>query len=179
MTQLTDIQLVLLSAASQHVEGFNPIRERLKGGRARAVGEKLIALGFSVRVGAELDVIVSASGRVLLAFQADETRQFRVEESVRRRPEHADIQIGTTLDLVRARGFESIPSVQVRGLYAVAFPILNTRGNAIAALTVPYAERIDLVHRKPVAMVEELLGIAARELSIRIDGSPDHTNAMV
>ena len=136
-------------------------------------------MGFSVRVGAELDVIVSASGRVLLAFQADETRQFRIEESVRRRPEHADVQILTTLDLVRARGFESIPSVQVRGLYAVAFPILNTRGTAIAALTVPYAERIDQIHRKPVAMVEELLGSAARDLSIRIGGNPDRTDAMI
>ena len=135
-------------------------------------------MGFSVRVGAELDVIVSASGRVLLAFQADETRQSRVDESARRRPDHADIQIFTTLDLVRARGFESIPSVQVRGLYAVAFPILNTRGNAIAALTVPYAERIDQIHRKPVAMVEELLGSAARDLSARIGGNPNRPDAM-
>jgi DNA-binding IclR family transcriptional regulator len=35
-------------------------------------------MGFSVRVGAELDVLVSASGRVLLAFQDDETRQIRI-----------------------------------------------------------------------------------------------------
>ncbi len=47
-------------------------------------------MGFSVRVGAELDVLVSASGRVLLAFQDDETRTARVEESIGRRPDHAD-----------------------------------------------------------------------------------------
>ena len=128
-------------------------------------------MGFSVRVGAELDVVVSASGRVLLAFQADETRQLRYEESIRRRPDHADIQLMTTLDLIRARGFESIPSVQIRGLFAVAFPILNTRGHAIAALTVPYAERIDQIHRKPISMVEELLGLAAHDLSSRVGGS--------
>ena len=107
-------------------------------------------MGFSVRVGAELDVIVSASGRTLLAFQDEETRRFRIEESVQRRPEHADPQINATLDTIRARGFESIPSVQVRGLYAVSAPILDSRGHAIAALTVPYAERIDQVNRKPV-----------------------------
>lgn len=127
-------------------------------------------MGFSVRVGAELDVLVSASGRVLLAFQDDETRQARIEEALARRPGQADPQIGATLDMVRARGFESIPSVQVRGLYAVSYPILVSQGYAIAALTVPYAERIDRVDRKSVAMVEASLGTAAQALSRRMGG---------
>jgi DNA-binding IclR family transcriptional regulator len=128
-------------------------------------------MGFSVRVGAELDVLVSASGRVLLAFQDLETRQLRKDESVARRPDHADAQIDAVLDMVKARGFESIPSVQVRGLYAVAFPILDSRSHALAALTVPFAERIDLRHRKSIAVVEEQLGAAARILSTRIGGT--------
>lgn len=128
-------------------------------------------MGFSVRVGAELPVLISASGRLLLAFQDTETRQLRIEESILRRPDDADPQIHTTLELIKVRGFESIPSVQVRGLYAVSYPILNTHGHAIAALTVPYAERLDLVQRKPTSMVEELLGIAALELSARVGGT--------
>jgi DNA-binding IclR family transcriptional regulator len=127
-------------------------------------------MGFSVRVGAELDCLVSASGRVLLAFQDQETQRFRIEESVRRRPDHADPQIDVTLNTIRARGIESIPSVQVRGLYAVSAPIVDTRRHALAALTVPYAERIDLVHRKPITVVEDLLGAASRELSKRLGG---------
>lgn len=47
MTKLTDTQLVLLSAASQHADGVIPISERLKGGVAKTVGEKLIALGLA------------------------------------------------------------------------------------------------------------------------------------
>lgn len=128
-------------------------------------------MGFSVRVGAELDVLVSASGRVLLAFQSREIRTFRIEESIQRRPNHADPQIHVTLEMVQVRGFESSPSVQVRGLYAVSYPILDTQGRAIAALTVPYAERIDLVHRKPVTAVEEVLGTAARTLTARLGGA--------
>lgn len=129
-------------------------------------------MGFSVRQGAELDVMVSASGRVLLAFQDKETRDLRIAESVERRPEHADQQISATLDMIRARGFESIPSVQVRGLYAVAFPILDTRSHAIAALTVPYAERIDLLNRTSVATVETQLAEAASALTDRLGGKP-------
>jgi DNA-binding IclR family transcriptional regulator len=128
-------------------------------------------MGFSVRVGAELDVLVSASGRVLLAFQDLETRRLRIDESVTRRPDHADVQMNAVLEMVKTRGFESIPSVQVRGLYAVSYPILDTRSHAIAALTVPFAERIDQLHRKSITTVEEHLGIAARTLSARIGGT--------
>jgi DNA-binding IclR family transcriptional regulator len=127
-------------------------------------------MGFAVRAGAELDVLISASGRVLVAFQDDETRKLRIEESVQRRPEQADPQIDSILDKIRVAGYESIPSVQVRGLWAVAFPILDTQGRAIAALTVPYAERIDQQQRKSIPEVTEALGAAARTLSARIGG---------
>jgi len=129
-------------------------------------------MGFSVRVGAELDVIVSASGRVLLAFQDDETRRMRVEESTRRRPDHADPKLDDVLNKVRKRGFESIPSIQVRGLHAVSFPITDSRGYAIAAMTVPYAERIDDKSRASIKQIEQLLKTAAGTLSSRIGGVP-------
>jgi DNA-binding IclR family transcriptional regulator len=116
-------------------------------------------------------VLISASGRVLLAFQDDETRAFRVQESAERRPDQADPQIENVLDSIRASGYESIPSVQVRGLYAVSFPILDSQGRAIAALTVPYAERIDQSDRKSVPEVTDALGAAARALTARMGGS--------
>lgn len=127
-------------------------------------------MGFAVRAGAELDVLISASGRVLLAFQDEETRKLRIEESLQRRPEQADPQIESTLASIRTAGYESIPSVQVRGLYAVSFPILDAQGRAVAALTVPYAERIDQLQRKSIPEVTEALGRAARTLSSRIGG---------
>lgn len=127
-------------------------------------------MGFSVRAGSELDVLISASGRVLLAFQNDEIRRLRIEESLQRRPDQSHPQTGAILDTIRTIGFESIPSVQVRGLYAVSFPILNTQGNAIAALTVPYSERIDQNQRKSIPVVTEALGQAAGILSQRVGG---------
>lgn len=128
-------------------------------------------MGFSVRAGSELDVLISASGRVLLAFQDDETRMLRIEEALERRPEQVNPQIHALLDTIRTTGFESIPSVQVRGLYAVAFPILDTRGHALASLTVPYSERIDQSLRKSIPEVTQALGLAARQLSSRVGGA--------
>lgn len=127
-------------------------------------------MGFAVRAGAEIDVLISASGRVLLAFQDDETCKLRIEESIQRRPDQADQQIDSILASIRTAGYESIPSVQVRGLYAVSFPILDTQGRAIAALTVPYAERIDQIQRKSIPEVTVALRLAAGMLSRRIGG---------
>lgn len=127
-------------------------------------------MGFSVRTGSELDVLISASGRVLLAFQNSETTRLRTEESVQRRPEHSDPQIGAILDTIRKTGYESIPSVQVRGLYAVSFPVLDTQGCALAAITVPYAERIDQSRRKSIPEVTATLGTAARLISEKVGG---------
>jgi DNA-binding IclR family transcriptional regulator len=127
-------------------------------------------MGFSVRAGAELDVLVSASGRVLLAFQDEETRRLRIEESLQRRPEQANPRFEGTLTAIRAAGHASMPSVQVRGLYAVSFPILDAQGRALAALTVPYAERIDQVQRQSIPQVTDALALAARTLTRRIGG---------
>ena len=47
MTKLTDTQLVLLSAAANCKDGILPINERLKGGAAKSVAQKLLALGLA------------------------------------------------------------------------------------------------------------------------------------
>jgi DNA-binding IclR family transcriptional regulator len=117
-------------------------------------------MGFSVRIG------------VLLAFQDSETRGFRIQEALQRRPEQANPQLEAILDGVRNTGYEAIPSIQVRGLYAVSFPVVDTQGFGVAALTVPYAERIDQSQRKTIPQVQLALELAARELSKRIGGSP-------
>jgi DNA-binding IclR family transcriptional regulator len=128
-------------------------------------------MGFSVRVGSELDVLVSASGRVLLSFQDNETRRLRIEESHLREPGQDLDTLNAKLVAIAKRGFEAAPSGQVRGLYAISYPILDLRGHAIAALTVPYADRIDQSGRKSQKDVEAVLGEAARLLTARLSGA--------
>lgn len=130
-------------------------------------------MGFSVSVGAELELLVSASGRILLAFQEPETRKLWIQQALQRLPQEVDPQIETVLDFIRSRGFESAPSSQIRGLYAVSCPILDTQGHAIAALTVPYADRIDLATRRSIPDIEVALQDAALRVSERIAGKRD------
>lgn len=127
-------------------------------------------MGFSVRVGAELELLVSASGRVLTAFQDPEVQQLRIKEGLMRQPKSEDPQLPQVLQAIRQRGYESAPSFQVRGLYAVSFPVRDSQGHAMAALTVPYADRIDQVSKKTVQDVEAALEQAALKLSERVAG---------
>lgn len=127
-------------------------------------------MGFSVRVGSELDVLVSASGRILLAFQDAQTRKLRIEESHIREPGHDLAALDKNLSVIAKRGFEAAPSGQVKGLYAISYPIVDLRTHAIAALTVPYADRIDQTGRKSLKDVEAILGEAASDLTARVSG---------
>jgi DNA-binding IclR family transcriptional regulator len=127
-------------------------------------------MGFSVRVGSELDVLVSASGRVLLSFQDTETRRLRIDESQMHEQEQDMAVLETKLATIAKRGFEAAPSGQVRGLFAISYPILDLRGHAIAALTVPFADRIDQTGRKSQKAVETILGEAAHMLTARLSG---------
>jgi DNA-binding IclR family transcriptional regulator len=127
-------------------------------------------MGFSVRVGSELDVLVSASGRVLLAFQDAETRKLRIDESHIAEPGHDLAALDKNLGVIAKRGFEAAPSGQVKGLYAISCPILDLRTHAIAALTVPYADRIDQSGRASPKDVEVVLGNAANHLTTRLSG---------
>jgi DNA-binding IclR family transcriptional regulator len=134
-------------------------------------------MGFSVRIGSELDVLVSASGRVLLAFQDDQTRAIRVDEAARREA-HVNLDsLPAKLATIARKGFESAPSGQVKGLYAVSYPILDLRGFALAALTVPYADRVDLKGRKSVDEVIAILGDAAATMTTRVSGRPGRGEA--
>jgi DNA-binding IclR family transcriptional regulator len=127
-------------------------------------------MGFSVRVGSELDVLVSASGRVLLAFQEEKTRAFRVEESMLRADDTKVEDILPAIQKIAEQGFEAAPSGQVKGLFAISFPILDLRGFALAALTVPYADRLDQTGRKSVEQVRTVLADAAKMLTSRVSG---------
>jgi DNA-binding IclR family transcriptional regulator len=126
-------------------------------------------MGFSVRLGANIDLLNTASGHVILAFQSDEVRAralgaWRVRS---RKPIPAGLY--RHLDRIRRRGYEELASYQVHGVVNVSFPILNPHGEAIAAMTVPFLARIgDSVG--PL-QIKEALRMASRTLSSAIGGN--------
>ena len=125
-------------------------------------------LGFMTRVGSEIEVAPSASGLVLLAFQDPIIKEIRIKESLPNKPEQEIEAFRNNLQEVTEKGFASIKSKQFAGLHAIAFPILDMNGNAVAAITVPMLARIDGKIQFTEKQVEELLRESVSNLSNKI-----------
>jgi DNA-binding IclR family transcriptional regulator len=90
-------------------------------------------LGFAVRVGYRRPLHVSASGRVLMAFQPDRVRERMLADT----GEAADDDLARTLAEIRRAGCLAMDSVAITGVRDLSAPVL-AHGAASAALTVPF-----------------------------------------
>jgi DNA-binding IclR family transcriptional regulator len=125
-------------------------------------------MGFSVRLGANIDLLNTASGHVILSFQSAEVRA-RALEAWRFRSNKPDpAGLYRHLDQIRRRGYEELASYQVHGVVNISYPVLNQHEEAIAAMTVPFLARIG-DHVGPL-QVKEALSLATRTLSSAIGG---------
>ena len=100
--------------------------------------------GVSIRVGAHVSLFDTGSGHVLLAFQPREERLMMIAEHVRTTDEPSiDPAFSDALDVIRNRGYESMPSLQIPNVHNLSAPVLGSDGRAIAALSVPYVELLN------------------------------------
>lgn len=121
------------------------------------------SVGFAVRLGSIIDLPYTASGHVLLAFQDEETRASMLDARREEGAPAAPPDLADRLELIRGRGYEEIDSFQIRGVRDISFPLLDVRGHAAAALTIPFLERIDgNGPRTPEAVRDRLAHAAAR-----------------
>ena len=131
------------------------------------------SIGFAVRVGTVISLTTTASGRVLLAFQTPDDRA-----RILARAPTSDIELGRAqrftreLDTLRARGHEEMESTRTRGVHDLSFPVLDHRGSAAAALTVPFIERIDVPDQSSIERTREALAKAAQHLTSSLGGKP-------
>ena len=122
-------------------------------------------VGFGVKLGATLDLVKSASGRVLLAFQSeDEALRLiaRAEPRITAAETKAAI---TTIRQVARAGFAFSPSRQFSGVEAISYPILDLHRRAIAALTVPYVTHLDDKTRTAPSAAQAALATVAADIN--------------
>ena len=124
-------------------------------------------VGFLVRVGHRRPIPHSTSGLVLLAFQREDTRARWLETLQRRRVQYERRRLAGSLRSILARGYACIPSEVVTGVTDLSAPIL-LQGCAIAALTVPFAERRGV--RGELTRCIEQLRRAATRVSQELEG---------
>jgi DNA-binding IclR family transcriptional regulator len=125
-------------------------------------------MGFSVRLGARIDLLNTASGHVILAFQEDEARSRHLTAWQQRSHKRVPRDLKYHLARIRRRGYEELSSYQVHGVVNISFPILNQHGEAIAAIAVPFLARVG--DRIGPRQVKEALQLASWNLSSAIGG---------
>jgi DNA-binding IclR family transcriptional regulator len=126
-------------------------------------------LGFMTRVGSEIAVAPSASGLVLVAFQEPNIIEMRINESLAKATNDEVNKFRTKIKEVVINGFASIQSNQFAGLHAISFPVFDTNGYAMAALTIPMLAKIDGSLQVSKKEVETKLRKSTIKLSGRIN----------
>ena len=128
--------------------------------------------GLAIRVGAQVDLLNTGSGHVLLAFQTPRERQHMLaERDVSALSPSALKDLLARLDVVRERGFEVMESQQTRGVLDLSVPVLGEGGVSLAALTCPYVEPVDQGSALSHDAATTLMRAAGRELSLAAGGA--------
>ncbi|MGN8062117.1 IclR family transcriptional regulator [Ralstonia sp. 22086] len=133
--------------------------------------------GLSIRLGARVSLLDTASGHVLLACQSDERRAQMLGEHIAVEGEEPIPagELDETLQGIRAVGYKQCESRQSFGVVDISFPILGPDGNALAVLTSPYIRRIDKHAGPSLDEARVLLQQAAQELSLNRQERDDKT----
>lgn len=122
--------------------------------------------GFSVRIGAQVDIIKSCSGQMLLAFSDPQ----RVEQVISAAEEERDAPVDRAwltdrLAGIRERGYDSRQSPVTHGVTDISFPIFGFEGHVLAALTIPFVELVDGSQKVDLVAAREILRGAAARIS--------------
>jgi DNA-binding IclR family transcriptional regulator len=112
----------------------------LDGLSARAIAQvdSPAPLGFRLRVGTQNPAARTASGRLLIAYQPPAIQEWLFEAISRSSPKREVAALRKRVAVVRARGYEIIAGEALKGITDVSFPILDSQGFALAALTMPF-----------------------------------------
>ena len=122
--------------------------------------------GFSLRVGARIDIINSCSGQVILAFCTPPRAEkiIAAAETLREAPVDRAL-LEERLTAVRKQGHDSRRSPITYGVTDISFPVFGFDGRILAALTIPFLELIDGSQKVDLKAAREMLRHAVARIS--------------
>lgn len=123
---------------------------------------------FSVRLGAEVPLINTCSGHLLLAFSNNESYQSMLNKIPSYHVEADDKSLDAILSKVKEQGYESILSAQTQGVRDIGYPVFDANGSIIAALAVPFLEYLDGSHKVNFSEAQAEISQAAIEISYKL-----------
>lgn len=127
-----------------------------------------LSSGFYVKAGGIGDLMRSATGHVILAHQTPEASSRAIQLWCKQNKARPPRDFGAHLAEIKRRGYEERASYEVEGVVNISFPILDDHGYAIAALSVPFLQRIG--DQTSPATVKRVLKKASSLLSEAMGG---------
>jgi DNA-binding IclR family transcriptional regulator len=129
---------------------------------------------FGIRVGAQIDLLATSSGQMLLAFQDEEAKADTLTRWAGTEAAAAYAKLTPALAEYRRLGYRIGSSQQIRGVDDLSVPVLAFGGRAIAVLTCPYIGRLDDVAADTDQALAALRDVAAKLSTgtARSDGGP-------
>jgi DNA-binding IclR family transcriptional regulator len=111
------------------------------------------SFNYSVTTGSNFDLLETSSGRVILAFQTVEERQRRLERrklfmKLQKKKNNSSYNIlekkfsSKIIHEIIKNKCEVVKSLQVNGVTNISVPIFDHTNQAIAAVTIPFLQRI-------------------------------------
>lgn len=137
-----------------------------------AQADSPISPGFYVKAGAIVDLMHAATGHVILAHLPLEARERAVKTWSHLTGNRVPRDLEERLKKILDRGYEERASYEIRGVTNISYPILDERGAALAALTVPYLARIE--ESTTPRNVHTAMRAASRELTEAVGGMIPH-----
>lgn len=130
--------------------------------------------GFRVRLGAELALDSTCSGRIILAYLQDEERAHQLklaemDEDGERVPKH---ELSAAIEQIREKGYYQVKSQYTKGVTDLGCPIFGYNGEFKGALTSPFLGRIDK-NQIDIAIVRKRLIEIAAEISENLGFDPE------
>jgi DNA-binding IclR family transcriptional regulator len=97
--------------------------------------------GFYVKAGGIGDLMRSTTGQVILAHLPPEVSSRAIKLWCKRTRMRPPRDLGLHLTKIKQRGFDERKSYEVGGVINISFPVLDDRGHAVAAISVPFLQR--------------------------------------
>ena len=112
------------------------------------------SFNYSVKIGSTFDLLETSSGRILLAFQTEEERQRRLKRRklFMKLQKKKNITFLSVLEKkfsskiifeIIKNNCEVVKSLQIDGVTNISVPIFDHTDQAIAAVTIPFLQRIN------------------------------------
>ena len=133
---------------------------------------------YHVPVGSTFDLLETSSGRVLLTFQSDQERKRRLD----RRKLFMKIEKNSKLPInqlkeiekkfskqtvhkIKKDGCEIVKSLQIVGITNISYPIIDHTCYALAAITIPYLNRLSQKNETNLKETSKILEKYSGQLS--------------